>query len=1192
MIVLSFTEQRNYCTKWIRVEVGDSCWQIANSYKISVDNLKSFNLGVNCDELWAGVQLCIATSTSKPKCTKTYKVAAADYCYKIWTDNGLSEVQFMQMNENLDCLKLALGQEVCTSIDGNPKVELRNMTTGEKDRSPLSSIEDEQSCYEFAKFETKSDTCESIAAAFNLNLATIESQFNCSNFKLNPILNCDRLREYRQVCAGRGSFESSKCIDSLRITPELDKCRKIVDITGLTTDQIKRLNPLIKCGLKLKHGTLVCINSLGMDTISAQQVVISSFKSLVPELHKEFKHFLMNPNQKNSEVMNKLMTSAIQKPEVNRRMKELYRIDVNFRTIIDNQHPPKRSVGCQFTFPSLKNGFLKGINAFTNPCWGGECSIPFGLVELAMEANLCLPVANIAHDVIHFCKTDGHDCSKANPDRLDELKVLADQSMGGKFKMCAIGHNWIQKLLDADAGLCWDIISADYHGFVGKLQIEATLQLILFKLMGGAVLKVHDLMYPRMCERSQLECEDYCKWRDWKNGKAYGYIEMRALAIFGWKGLKVFEETFSEPRALGCQAGKEAAVVLRIERTCKNPKDRQVWRCCWSGNDKCTFELMGHDKGFFFKPWKKTLFTCEFIDRDLHNGQKLGFDVYGGKSKNKGKKSFYYLVRNDGIYFGTEKYKEDTLVQAWDNPCEGVEEEKPNFVREEPNGKSSVPASGCGKRIVGYYTGWGEREITENQLKKLTHVIFAFVAMHPDGKVQFGPVSEDDAGPEAGVKAKRRFLDMRTKARNVNSGVYILFAIGGWDNSQYFASVAADPEKRKTFINSIVDFIVQYGIDGVDLDWEYPDMKGGDRNNHVALIRELRERFDRLQIEKQRKTRYLITLASAAGDWNIREGYDLAAILKHADFINVMTYDYYGAWRSKWGAFTGPPAPLYFGSLKGFSGKLNADFSMKYYACKSKSPSQLNMGVPFYGRYWRNVGAPIDESDDMWRTAQEVNGIFEGGYVGWRNLEREGWNKGAASWHDKTKTPYIVNAGARMFLGFENERSLREKVSYATNRNLGGLMIWALDLDDDADTLLSIVSSAQLCSGGSGNTITYKCNPIDEVRWWTPENSDETRQGQCGKSAPLINGYYPVCDPDDPGFSCCGAAGYCGSGKEYCECDTCVNYRKDPMAIVKKPTKPTRKVQWYLMSDPDGKRGRCGKDVPMLNGKVHLEEQV
>ena len=89
-------------------------------------------------------------------------------------------------------------------------------------------------------------------------------------------------------------------------------------------------------------------------------------------------------------------------------------------------------------------------------------------------------------------------------------------------------------------------------------------------------------------------------------------------------------------------------------------------------------------------------------------------------------------------------------------------------------------------------------------------------------------------------------------------------------------------------------------------------------------------------------------------------------------------------------------------------------------------------------------------------------------------------------------------------------------------------MIWAVDQDDDANTLLSTVSASDLCAGGSGDSIKHKCVPIDDVserlvdslshssqvRWWNPENSDETKQGRCGKYAPLIDGFYPVrrCD--------------------------------------------------------------------------------
>ncbi len=63
----------------------------------------------------------------------------------------------------------------------------------------------------------------------------------------------------------------------------------------------------------------------------------------------------------------------------------------------------------------------------------------------------------------------------------------------------------------------------------------------------------------------------------------------------------------------------------------------------------------------------------------------------------------------------------------------------------------------------------------------------------------------------------------------------ILVAVGGWNfGSEPFRKVVATEESRSVFVNSTVRFLSRWRLDGLDLDWEYPDWN--ERRNFTLLI--------------------------------------------------------------------------------------------------------------------------------------------------------------------------------------------------------------------------------------------------------------------------------------------------------------------------------------------------------------------
>ncbi len=189
------------------------------------------------------------------------------------------------------------------------------------------------------------------------------------------------------------------------------------------------------------------------------------------------------------------------------------------------------------------------------------------------------------------------------------------------------------------------------------------------------------------------------------------------------------------------------------------------------------------------------------------------------------------------------------------------------------------------KYIIAYFFP-RDRLITEDEIEveKITHINYAFA------DIREGVVAQ-------GFKNDHENFKIINKMVKRNPDLKILISIGGWTWSGQFSDMSLTKKSRKKFIDSSIRFIKEHKLDGIDLDWEFPNHEGygnihrpEDKVNFTYLLKEFREALDEFGHKEDRY--YLLTIASGAFDHYI-ENTELNKIQQYLDFMNVMAYDLY-----------------------------------------------------------------------------------------------------------------------------------------------------------------------------------------------------------------------------------------------------------------------------------------------------------
>ncbi|MEM8860903.1 MAG: glycosyl hydrolase family 18 protein [Chloroflexota bacterium] len=183
--------------------------------------------------------------------------------------------------------------------------------------------------------------------------------------------------------------------------------------------------------------------------------------------------------------------------------------------------------------------------------------------------------------------------------------------------------------------------------------------------------------------------------------------------------------------------------------------------------------------------------------------------------------------------------------------------------------------------------------------EKLTHINYSFLIPNDDGTF---------ARLINGWKLKNIVEEAH------KHDVQVLISVGGWGWDKEFEMMAADDATRATFVANLKDIVDEYGLDGADVDWEYPKA-GESAENYLKLMQEI----DAAMPDK------LITTAVVSHGSNAEGVPD--ETFEIFDFVNVMTYD-----------------DVNHGSMEQF------DTGLNYWLERGLSPHKLVIGLPFYSR--------------------------------------------------------------------------------------------------------------------------------------------------------------------------------------------------------------------------------------------------
>ncbi|KAK4663417.1 hypothetical protein QC763_608160 [Podospora pseudopauciseta] len=345
---------------------------------------------------------------------------------------------------------------------------------------------------------------------------------------------------------------------------------------------------------------------------------------------------------------------------------------------------------------------------------------------------------------------------------------------------------------------------------------------------------------------------------------------------------------------------------------------------------------------------------------------------------------------------------------------------------------------------IGYFEAWSTdrdclwMDATSIDETQFTHIHFAFADVTPDFRVDVSKVQAQFNKFKALKRSKR------------------IIAFGGWAAStspttfQIFRA-GVNSANRATLANNIANFVREHGLDGADIDWEYPaapdlpDIPPADPidgPNYLAFLRLLRAGLP---------TGKSLAIAAPASYWYLK-GFPVREMGSVLDYIVYMTYDLHGQWDagSRWSQ-DGCPSGMCLRSHVNMTETYNALVMVT----KAGVPAnKIIVGVSSYGRSFKmkdpNCRGPMCEYTGTASVSHATPGPCTGvqGYIS--NAEIQEYKNvndiNVATHYDQaTRSNIAIINGT--WIAYMDTAEKNARSNMYRGWNFGGTSDWAIDLN-------------------------------------------------------------------------------------------------------------------------------------------------